>query len=389
MGCEPSVKDKDSIDETPTCSENQTLVDNVCVDNEIVVPTCNAYQTLVDNVCVDDEPIVDDALLGTRIAIHNETLYEAGSFTISYDTYFDSGNSIVEDKYLFTYDTENNVLVSTKEDAIYYYGLTYLGEDGLWYDIQTYQDENIRLFSNYTNEQFSDIMFIDFILSEYTDSVLIENEDGYYVVNISYSDISEYYNSFQQDISFMENTFFNIYNPLETAQVEVELSYNEIDRVFDIILLTFIDEEDDPINFVTNWTMEIELSRIGFEVSEDLSYSYTDDYAAYMDRSRLSEYIVNDLFEGVLSHSYDIDMVRFTIDSTGTYTITSISYIDANVSLRIFDMEGNNLIERHVRNSVDTFTFDFDEGEYFMYIFLVEQLAVINTYDSFTVSVED
>jgi hypothetical protein len=42
--------------ETPTCTESQHLVENVCVDNEPVVPTCTEGQHLVDAICVENTP---------------------------------------------------------------------------------------------------------------------------------------------------------------------------------------------------------------------------------------------------------------------------------------------------------------------------------------------
>jgi hypothetical protein len=37
----------------PTCTNTQTLVNNVCVDPAPVDPTCTATQTLVNHICTD------------------------------------------------------------------------------------------------------------------------------------------------------------------------------------------------------------------------------------------------------------------------------------------------------------------------------------------------
>lgn len=392
-GCGFNTEDDNLSDKTIICTSDQNLIDNVCVDKESndETPVCINYQTLIDNICVDDETIVDDRLLRTRISIHEETIFKAGSFIVSYNTIFDAGLNSLEDKYLFTYDLENKVIISTKEDADNYYSLSYLDDDGTWYNIKNYQDENIRLYSSYSDEKFSDIMFTNYIFSEFSDSNLTENGDGVYEITINYTDVSEYYDSFQANFGVIESTFFDVYNPIDSAVIDVTLTYNETERVFDNILLTFIDEEDVSINNVTKWTLLIELSSIGLDVTADLTYDYTDDYASYSNENydRLSLYQVNSSFVGVLSHSYDIDMVKLTIDNTGTYTISTIGYISGTISLRILDLEGNILFSKNITSSLDSFTYDFDEGEYIVYVVLVEILDIINTEDSFSVTIED
>jgi hypothetical protein len=42
---------------TQTCTDSQTLIDNICVDKEVIAPiTCSDTQVLVDNICEDNAP---------------------------------------------------------------------------------------------------------------------------------------------------------------------------------------------------------------------------------------------------------------------------------------------------------------------------------------------